>query len=1467
MRKAGAKEGSIGSKGAVDMNSSHVSTAITRRPSNLMIKFCACTGRLSSSSQHNLENTDISMTCKGCTGESTADRGGPLCSGKLKNMGLELPRPLDLEVRWKTGNRRQRATRRARTSFGEETSRDGFGSFYLFGRATNQEMSQDAAVSESEKLGVSILGRRFSDPMENVPIKKRRFHMDCSPSPPPTPLLVDPYEKILGSSSKAVRSYDKHCKLKMQGIEYKEENKGRFGADDFSGIDILASAACESEMDGEMFNGECSKLAHPPEERKLENTTGSSKLSLLHNMEDKLNIPGTSHCIYDRPLGPSNSAPDMKSLFVATPTISENLVESAYAPKVNCSSYSALNSANKTEIVSDAKSSSVAIANSSDNPEKTIRCSQDTVVQTNHGNASRDSRLHWDLNVAMEAWDTDCGDVDDPLVSTVIDHDDARNGMEKPGTSHHFESRDGSVADHSVDTIHMADALKHVSANTNDTRDCTADGLSHPSQNLQLLESGSVGNDAIAETMDLPDQQNSRFASVMDSHIRSDLEPHLIMEHFASAAIVGKIDGSHPQPVHSEGLCNIMSSMNVNVGSNSLQTSELGTTLKPLASRLVSEESTNHPTAVMDSHIRSDPEPALIMEHFASAANVEKIDGSCPQPVHSEGLSNMSSMNVHVGTNSLQTSELGTTLKPLASRLVSEESTNLPTVGTFHKKVTDFGWSDNKLEEASEQSISESKNQELLDVDSGTSKKGERDTDIFYANKRTKDAENLTHPEDNHGSSDCDMAHAHEEDGAVVMINSKDSLITCANSSTLETYHISDEAHQVPGPSSECHKPEFITDAGSIVDSKAADSYQNGCKNELGKVVSNVCLDQCYETDISHISKNLAGVEEVDVEEDDSQYEDGEFRESDDCYWVGDGYEEVKHANLHYQVSDYKNEEATPGLTPLHTDSVAKNVVIPVASYNGTQSRKEDIAVSPVSSKRSWLTNCLDGGPIADGKAQSVHSRGDTKMYGSNTGRVAVRSATTVSQSERCNDALGDDMLNIRMKNTDAARDDESLRKKGLSNRDLQRVERQKSFDKPQRNELSRSDDGYGSGSKSERTMDSHRSHGMYGTSRHVQTSGRGEWVENSKHPRSTRRKSPEYYNYDPPGPRNAAEAAVAKMESSGFVVAPDGTLVRAVDAANAGQMPRRMRNTLSSSGRLISGRGSPIDRDGACGMSRGPVHAREASPERHFGANSNRSRRYGPEMEKDHTTDGNLSSVRCLLSSRQQGTPTSRASLNLSRAHSRSPSGSRSRSPHDWAPRNRSKIMANVGSTLRRHSRSPPNHMAKGRIVRMASPQRQPGYDDRAMRYSPLSRNNTYSQHASTWVEGRNGSAVDISDDHNKRYSRRSPPLRITSRNDRFDVMDSQGRPRSGEFYRPTQGRLLYGYDRENKHDRNGEDEREYSDRYANHSVKPYDRSGAVKQFRNNTGDKFRTRISAPRSPELQRRVSPRRFDRSFER
>ncbi|KAK3123477.1 hypothetical protein QOZ80_8AG0631560 [Eleusine coracana subsp. coracana] len=1095
MRKAGVKEGSIGSKGAIDVNQSPVSVAVTGRQSDLMIKVCSCTARSSSSSLCNLSNKGVLMTCKGCSGESTSttDKTGPACSNKLNRMVLELPRPINLDVRWKNVKRRQRAARRARTSFfGEDRMKDELRSFYAFGNAANREMSQeDARASDSEKLGVSILGGRFSDPMGNVPIKKRRFRMDCSPSPPPTPLLVDPYEKILRSCSGGIPSYEKRRKVKMLEDEWKEEHRGGlFDADDFSGISILAAAACESVMDDDMLNGTCSKLPDPLDERKLGNTC-STELSLLHGMKgEKSNDLEVSNDTYNRSFEPSYSAPDMKPL-IATTHSSKNLDELVSGPKVNCSLHSALN-ADKTDIASDDKSSSVAmVCDSSNNPDKSAGCSQDASAQNKCANAARDSRLHWDLNVAMEAWDTDCGNDDDhggPTVATVNDRGDAENDMNKPQLHHDHDSiHAGNAHDLCLDQIHMVGGTNDV--NTIDEGDFPADSSSNPlhhqpSQNLEILKSESVGKDTSAETLDLPEQQKSRFASAMESHL----------------------------------------------GSN--------------------------------------PDPVLVSEHFPLTANVEKNDGSHPTPV-GKGLSHMSC--VDVGDNSVQKSELGSTVKPLASRLVSEESTNFPTVTAFRKITTDVGWSENKLEEASEQSISEWKNQELLD-DSGTSKlhqlvskKDEHCTDVL---KSPVDTENLTHAEDIPRSSICDMANAHEENGADAMTNSKDCLITCASSSSAETYYISGVV-QAPALSSECNKP-VVTDAGSIVDSQAAaHSYQNMHENGRGRIASDICLEQCYETDASHYSKGVAGIGKM--EEDDSQYEDGEVRESGD--WADDTYE-VKCGNWHYPTSDYNNEAIISDLHPLPSHSASKTLCIPVSGYNGTHTRKEDDTFSPVLSRRSWSTNCLDGGSGC-GKAQGIHLRvaGETQVHEINPGLVAVGSAVTVGQSERCNDGLGDDLSSIRTKNTgwdmfpedqrhsrrdsrdqddssnrcvlssiDAGGADDLFRKMGLSNRDVKQIERPRSFDSPHRNEMSRSDDGYASGSKAERAIDSHRSSGVYDVSRHIQAGRRGEqWVENSKHPRPTWHKSPERCNYGPTGPRNAAEAAVAKMESNGFVVAPDG--------------------------------------------------------------------------------------------------------------------------------------------------------------------------------------------------------------------------------------------------------------------------------------------------------------------------------------
>uniref|UniRef100_A0A8R7R2L4 Uncharacterized protein n=1 Tax=Triticum urartu TaxID=4572 RepID=A0A8R7R2L4_TRIUA len=484
MRKSGTKEGiegSIGFKHGIDVNPSSVSTQTGGTRSDLMIRVCSCTRR--SSSLHNPNTRNIMMTCKSCGGKSTVDRGGPSCSSNLNTSGLELPRPIDPEVRWKTVNRRQRAARRARTFSGGDRLKDEIRSFYACGNPMSLEVAQEEdSASESEKLGVSILGRRFGDPMENVPIKKRRVHMDCSPSPPSTPLLVDPYEKIPSRSGGGISSYGEHRKVKTLGGKHMEEKRGPLEAADFSGISILAAAACESEMDVAKLNGECSKSACSLDERKPEIISGSSLLDPLHEIKgDKLNIPDRALKLSEtapdmRPLFPttsnsSESAPDMKPLFPTTLNGPENLVGFAAALEGNTALYSLLSNANKTDIfssVSDAKSSDVTMLTNSSNPGKSVGCFGDTVVHTKHSNAAHDSRLHWDLNIAMEAWDTHCGDDDnhdmvgpDPVAS-VSDCNDAQKEMNKSQVCRDLSQ--STVAEvivrHSVDKIHVADAAK-----------------------------------------------------------------------------------------------------------------------------------------------------------------------------------------------------------------------------------------------------------------------------------------------------------------------------------------------------------------------------------------------------------------------------------------------------------------------------------------------------------------------------------------------------------------------------------------------------------------------------------------------------------------------------------------------------------------------------------------------------------------------------------------------------------------------------------------------------------------------------------------------------------------------------------------------------------------------------------------------------------------------------------------------
>ncbi|KAL1150679.1 hypothetical protein V6Z11_A10G280300 [Gossypium hirsutum] len=103
----------------------------------------------------------------------------------MSTVGLELTSFIDPDWTWKTVSKRNRsATRRSRKLVADSLT---------FGKGLadkNARTLEDVTVSESEKVGVDVLGRRFSEKVENVPIKKRRFmFQSSSPPPPSTPNL------------------------------------------------------------------------------------------------------------------------------------------------------------------------------------------------------------------------------------------------------------------------------------------------------------------------------------------------------------------------------------------------------------------------------------------------------------------------------------------------------------------------------------------------------------------------------------------------------------------------------------------------------------------------------------------------------------------------------------------------------------------------------------------------------------------------------------------------------------------------------------------------------------------------------------------------------------------------------------------------------------------------------------------------------------------------------------------------------------------------------------------------------------------------------------------------------------------------------------------------------------------------------------------------------------------------------
>ncbi|KAF8379557.1 hypothetical protein HHK36_028997 [Tetracentron sinense] len=383
----------------------------------------------------------------------------------------------------------------------------------------------------------------------------------------------------------------------------------------------------------------------------------------------------------------------------------------------------------------------------------------------------------------------------------------------------------------------------------------------------------------------------------------------------------------------------------------------------------------------------------------------------------------------------------------------------------------------------------------------------------------------------------------------------------------------------------------------------------------------------------------------------------------------------------------------------------------------------------------------------------------------------------------------------------------------------------------------------------------------------HMHGRGRGgdRWADPSEgHFGLKRYHSPTYHDsagYGRPGPKNAATAVAAKVENSGLVVAPDGTIVKAAGSVgHNGNVRRQSVNSSSQGGhRSLMRRGSPTDRDEAFGMHMGIGQVGRMSPNRNLIFGRGRSGRYGPRVvgrgprERYHghvpdIAERSLHMPHPLARRERSFSPIlRRGSPHLSRSHTKSPSRSGTRSPREWSsPRGRNRAGIGGGPGFRRCSGSPPNFKSEARMERR-SPYRQSGFAaDHIVGYMPRSRGSP--QHTSRWINDRRD-AVDHFRDHDSNqqssYLDRRSPGRIHPRNHRFDLVDSRGSLDPDEYYRPRHlGRFteMVGGGRGHRYEGSYDDRRKHGNRYGMmvRPVRRYDMDGPIKRFRYDVEDGF---------------------------
>lgn len=272
------------------------------------------------------------------------------------------------------------------------------------------------------QLGVSVLGQRFAERVEHVPIKKRRFMV---PSPSPSDRSSARGE---GSQHRAEINHAlpvSRLNPNLMGGKTIEVSDDKLDcrSHDFSGIKILAEVACSSGISSDIASVVDGPAVEPVQQQDAltlsahvegnDSSTGTVDVSVKDTMIESIDKAGegTSEIIVPQKvlvdtLGNVSAAEQSENhstvasggmVVVQNTSIAVSNESSTERPRKNMDAGDSGNLAPKSETVTVLEKLS---GDERTEKDKNTECLTDV-------------RLHWDLNLPTDAWGQPCDEVDE----------------------------------------------------------------------------------------------------------------------------------------------------------------------------------------------------------------------------------------------------------------------------------------------------------------------------------------------------------------------------------------------------------------------------------------------------------------------------------------------------------------------------------------------------------------------------------------------------------------------------------------------------------------------------------------------------------------------------------------------------------------------------------------------------------------------------------------------------------------------------------------------------------------------------------------------------------------------------------------------------------------------------------------------------------------------------------------------